>query len=193
MGHIEPGGETAGAQRPGLSLPRIRSRSFWRAGDPPHPVWPLWWALKKEFALWRAPLSWFGTPGSWTYFGNDFVTGLRRNASTARAFALLDASPDSFVALQALAALNLKRHEAMFQFVALTYISIPVTIVLGLAEVMPDGLVRIFHTHQLLVWQMGAALTGAVAIYLMGVWRARQVLAVLELWRIERSYGVSQG
>lgn len=191
MGHIEPGGETSGAARRVLRFPRLRSRQFWRAGDPPHPVWSLWWALKKEFVLWRAPLSWLGTPGSWTYFGNDFVSGLRRNDSTARAFALLDAAPGQFAGVQALAALNLKRHEAMFQFVALIYVSIPLTIVLGLAEVMPEGLVATFQTQQMLIWQLAGAFTVGVGVYLMGVWRARQLTAVLELWRIERSGGPS--
>jgi len=185
MGHVEPGGETAGAQ-PGLSLPRFRPRPFWRTGDPPHPVWPLWWALKKEFALWRAPLSWLGTPGSWTYFGNDFVSGLRRNASTARAFALLDAAPEQFERVQALGALNLRRHEVMFQFVALIYISIPVTIVLGLAEIMPEGLIEMFRANQIGIWQLAGAFTVGAGVYLVGVWRARQLMAVLELWRIER-------
>ncbi|HYC74739.1 hypothetical protein [Brevundimonas sp.] len=161
-------------------------KRFWRAGDPPHPVWEVWWALKREFSIWTAPASWLGTPGSWTYFGNDVVTGLRRNASTTRAFGLLDAAPDQIDAIVALAALNLKRHEHMFQLVALLYISIPLTIVLGLAEVMPDGLIALFREHQALVWQLAAAMTLAVGVYLIGVWRARQLVAVLELWRIER-------
>ena len=189
MGHVESDGAAAGAAGPPLSAARIprRSSRYWRAGDPPHPVWSLWWALKREFPIWKAPASWLGTPGSWTYFGNDFVTGLRRNASTARAFAAMDAAPDQIEAVAALAALNLKRHEHMFQFVALLYISIPVTIILGLAEVMPDGLVAAFRDHQMLVWQLAGAMTVAVGLYLIGVWRARQLIAVIELWRIERT------
>ena len=188
MGHIEPDGAASGQARPPLNrrLPGLRSPRYWRADEPPHPVWALWWALKKEFSIWRAPATWLGTPGSWTYFGNDFVSGLRRNASTARAFALVDAAPDLAVAVTALAALNLKRHEHMFQFVALLYISIPVTIILGLAEIMPDGLILLFQENQALVWQLGAVLTAGVGVYLIGVWRARQLLAVLELWRVER-------
>lgn len=188
MGHVEPDGAASGATEPPL-IPRrlsLRSPRYWRAGDPPHPVWSLWWALKKEFSLWKAPASWLGTPGSWTYFGNDFVTGLRRNQSTTRAFALLDAAPDQVDRVTALATLNLRRHEHMFQFVALVYISVPVTILLGLAEVMPDGLVGFFQGHQMLVWQLAVAMSLAVGLYLIGVWRARQLIAVIELWRIER-------
>ncbi|MCS6625283.1 hypothetical protein N0B44_20435 [Roseibacterium beibuensis] len=184
MGHVEPDGAASGAPAPPLKRGTVA---------PPHPVWPLWWALKREFPIWKAPASWLGTPGSWTYFGNDFVTGLRRNASTARAFALLDATPDDVEAVTALAALNLKRHERMFQFVALLYISIPVTVILGLAEVMPDGLIAVFRDHQSTIWQLAAVMTLAVGAYLIGVWRARQLLAVIELWRIERRLSPADG
>ena len=188
MGHVQPDGAASGPARAAVSRrrPFLRSRNFWREVGAPHPVWDLWWTLKREFSIWKAPASWLGTPGSWTYFGNDFVTGLRRNASTARAFAAMDAAPDQIEAVAALAALNLKRHEHMFQFVALLYISIPVTIILGLAEVIPNGLVAVFQDHLALVWQLAALMTLAVGVYLIGVWRARQLLAVLELWRIER-------
>ena len=100
---------------------------------------------------------------------------------------MLDASPERFEQVRALGALNLKRHEIMFQFVALLYISVPVTIVLGLAEIMPDGLIRMFSENQTFVWQAAGVVTFGAAVYLVGVWRARQLMAVLELWRIERS------
>ena len=188
MGHVESGGEVAGPETAGLKAAGglFRPRQFWRARNAPHPVWDLWWGLKKEFSLWSAPASWLGTPGSWSYFGNDFVTGLRRNRSTERAFALLDAAPDQFEGAVALAALNARRHEQMFHVVALGYISIPVTILLGLAEVMPESLIEQFHAHQVFVWQMVGALTFGISVYMIGLWRARQLVSVLELWRLER-------
>lgn len=51
---------------------------------------------------------------------------------------------------------------------------------------MPDGLVGFFQGHQMLVWQLAVAMSLAVGLYLIGVWRARQLIAVIELWRIER-------
>ena len=146
----------------------------------------MWWRLKRHFGLLTAPLSWFGTPGAWAYFGNDFITGLRRNRSTEQAFTLLDEQPDLFEAVRGLAALNLKRHEQMFQFIALLYVSVPVTIVLGLAEVMPNDLIRVFSEQQQAVMILVVALTVGAVVYLVGMWRARQLLAVIELWRIER-------
>lgn len=188
MGHLEPDGAPAGQTAPPLKRsPRFRPRGFWLPGGLDHPVWRLWWALKREFGLWNAPVSWLGTPGTWTYFGDDFVTGLRLNDSTSRAFALLDAAPDQFDAVSALAQLNLKRHEQMFQFVVLLYVSVPVTLVLGLAEVMPEGLVALAMKNQFMAWYLVCILTVGALIYLVGLWRARQLTGVLELWRIERA------
>lgn len=190
MGHLEPDGAPAGETAPALKRrPRFRSPGFWRPGGLEHPVWPLWWSLKREFALWTAPASWLGAPGNWTYLGDDFVTGLRRNDSTARAFALLDAAPDRFDDVAALAQLNLKRHEQMFQFIALVYVSVPVTIILGLAELMPEGLIATVRANPILVWYVGGLLALGALVYLVGLWRARQLVSVLELWRIERPAG----
>ncbi len=77
----------------------------------------------------------------------------------------------------------------MFQFVALLYVSVPVTIILGLAEIMPEGLIEMFHANQMPIWQLAGAFTVGVGVYLVGLWRARQLMAVLELWRIERLLG----
>lgn len=173
MGHVEPGGEIAAASAEALSTE--------------HPVWPLWRELKKPFAVWSAAGDALSSPGSWGYVGNDFVSGLRRNASTERSFALLDAAPDLYEAARALAALNVRRHEQMFQFVVLLYVSIPVTIVLGLAEVMPEGLVAEFTRQAVPIAIFVGGCTFGVIAYLTGVWRARQLVSVLDLWKLERS------
>ena len=187
MGHVESGGEAAGEKAAALKPARRRRRHFWLPRNPPHPVWALWWSLKGLFAIWTAPAEAFGSPGSWSYFGNDFVTGLRRNDSTEKAFALLDATPDQFGGVVALARLNLTRHEQMFHFVALIYFSIPVTVILGAAELMPENLIAAFKANQFAFWYMLSILTAVAAVYLVGLWRARQLVSVLELWRIERA------
>lgn len=186
MGHVQLGGAASDPDAEALKPARFRRRHFWRPRNPPHPVWALWWSLKGLFAIWTAPAEGLGSPGSWSYFGNDFVTGLRRNESTARAFVLLDAAPDQFEGVADLAQLNLRRHEQMFNFVALIYFSIPATIILGAAELIPDSLIATFHANQFAFWYMASVLTVVAGVYLVGVWRARQLVSVLELWRIER-------
>ena len=189
MGHLEPGGEIAGPAETALIGRKFsfRNKSIWREGDAPHPVWALWWSLKREFALWTAPIDWLDTPGSWTYFGNDFVSGLRRNPSTAKAFALMDAAPGQFDAVRALAALNVRRHEQMFHFVAMLYVTIPVTIILGLAEISPEGLLAHFEKNSGVAVYLAGVLTVGAVVYLVGLWRARQLVSVLDLWRLEQS------
>lgn len=172
MGHVEFGGEVAGAVADPLT--------------PEHPVWPLWRTLKVKFAVWSAMGDAFSSPGAWGYVGNDFVSGLRRNRSTIETFALMDAAPAQYEAVRALAALNARRHEQMFQFVVLLYVSIPLTIILGLAEVMPEGLLQHFREQQVSVAIFAGMFTFGAAAYLVGVWRARQLVSVLDLWRLER-------
>lgn len=172
MGHVEPGGAVAAARAEALSVE--------------HPVWPLWRSMKTRFGVSTAFGDALSSPGSWGYVGNDFVSGLRRNRSTGEAFALLDAAPEQFEAVRTLAALNARRHEQMFQFVVLLYVSIPVTIILGLAELMPEGLIDHFEQQRVPVAIFAAGCTLGVAAYLLGVWRARQMVSVLDLWRLER-------
>lgn len=181
MGHVEPGGPVAAPVKQ-----RRRLTPVWRQGQAPHPVWDLWWALKKRFSLAGAPASWFGTPGAWTYFGNDFVTGLRRNGSTQDAFDLMDARPDLVEPVRDLALLNMKRQEQMFQFIALLYVSVPVTLVLGMAQLMPQALIRLATEQRTGTMILVGALTVGALFYLVGMWRARQLVSVIELWRIER-------
>ena len=149
-------------------------------------VWATWWRLKSLFAIWSSPVGWLFSPGARTAFGNDFLTGLRRNASTARAFDLLDQTPEAFARLQAMALLNLKRHEQMFGFVALIYVSVPVTVLLGLSEIAPDGVLDLYRSWKQGFWIVVGALTFGAVYYYAGVWRAKQIVSVLELWRIER-------
>ena len=149
-------------------------------------VWSDWWRIKNLFAIWSSPVGWLFSPGARTAFGNDFLTGLRRNASTARAFDLLDQTPQSFARLQAMAMLNQSRHEQMFGFVALIYVSVPVTVLLGLSEIAPDGVLELYRNWKLGFWIAVGALTFGAIYYYAGVWRAKQIVSVLELWRIER-------
>ena len=61
------------------------------------------------------------------------------------------------------------------------------TVILGAAELMPDNLIAAFKANQFAFWYMLSILTAVAAVYLVGLWRARQLVSVLELWRIERA------
>lgn len=164
MGHVKPGGAAAEAE--GLSE---------------HVVWPLWRRIRALFGPWVILTDWGAARGSGGAFAGDYVSGLRRGRTTGRTFDLLDAQPDLAPAVAALAALNLSRVEHMFRFVALLYVSVPVTAVLGLAEVTPDGVMGVYRTYDEAFWYLLAALTFAVVFHMYAGWRARRLVGVLEL------------
>lgn len=169
MGHVESGGAAEDAGK-------LSERS----------AWPLWREVRKGFGFW-SPLAERQGMESATAFSGDYVSGLRRSRAAARTFILLDAQPDLAPVVAGLGALNLTRAEHMFRFVALLYVSVPVTLVLGLAEVTPDGLLGAYRTYDAAIWYLIAALTFAVVFHMYAVWRARRLTDVLELWRIERT------
>jgi hypothetical protein len=149
--------------------------------------WPLWRRLKGEFSVASFIPSWFYTPGAWGYMGVDFVSGFRRNGSTLRAFALLEGLDDrTFDAVAALAALNARRQEQMLRAVVITYLTVPVSVTALVAEIAGDNLGTFVRENAMNC--LGLALTLAIGpvAYLLSNWRARQIVGVLDLIRIER-------
>jgi hypothetical protein len=152
-----------------------------------HPVWPLWLSFKRHFPTLTLPVSTFTTPGAWGWFGNDVVSGLRRNPSTARAFALVaGASPDLFNALSALATLNQRRQELGFQMLAIFYVTVPVTLFVSAGEIAPDALLAFADSQRRTLIGLTATFILVTLVYLASLWRARQMVQVLDLIRLER-------
>lgn len=152
-----------------------------------HQVWPLWRAYKRLFRTWMLPISTWTTPGAWGWLGNDVVSGLRANPSTRKAVALLqDVAAPEFDTLSALATLNLRRQEQGFQVLVLFYISVPLTLILAVGEFAPEAGLAFMRQERDVLLQLGVALVGATLFYLAALWRARQMVHVLDLIRIER-------
>ncbi|HZV84539.1 MAG TPA: hypothetical protein VFF48_06080 [Brevundimonas sp.] len=167
MGHLESGGAAESS-----------------AGDR---VWALWRGLKSYFPTWSLLPSTFVTPGAWGYLGNDFISGFRRNKSTYQAFALLDGVPNAdFDALSALANLNARRQDQMLRAVVIAYLTVPLSAVAVVAEVAGGSLMSFVRDQPDVAIQIGVALAAGPLAYFMSHWRSRQIVAVLDLIRIER-------
>lgn len=167
MGHVEPGGAVA--------EPLISG------------AWPLWRRLRTYFPTWSLFPSSLNTPGAWGYIGNDFITGFRRNRSTRQAFELLEGVADAdFDALSALANLNARRHEQMLRAVVIAYLTVPLSIVAIVAEVAGGSLTAFIREETRYAIQIAVTAASAPLIFFMGHWRARQIVSVLDLIRIER-------
>ena len=166
MGTDEAGGESAGAQAD---------------------LWGLWRRLKAPFPAWSLIPSSFVTPGAWSYAGVDFLSGFRRNPSTIKVFDLLkDVDDVTFDALSALANLNARRQDQMLRAVIVAYLTVPLSILALLGEVMGDGLLAFVNQEPELVIAGGAGAALGPLHYLMTHWRSRQIVGVLDLIRIER-------
>lgn len=150
-------------------------------------VWALWHQLKRFFPSWSLGLSSFHTPGAWGYLGVDFVSGFRRNRSTLQTFDLLkDVDDATFDALSALASLNARRQEQMLRVVVLGYLTVPLSITALLAEISGDSVIAFFNANRSLAIQIVVTATAAPLGYMISHWRARQMVGVLDLVRIER-------
>ncbi len=117
----------------------------------------------------------------------DFLSGLRANRSTQRAFDLLaGVDGPTFDALSAFAALNVRRHEQMLKAVVIAYLTVPVSVLALIAEVAGADLVAFAAANVREVVAIGVGLTCGTLAYYLGAWRAHQIVGVLDLVRIER-------
>ena len=152
-----------------------------------HPAWDLWRRVHQLFPAWSLWIDAFITPGAWGLWGVDLLSGLRRNPSSRKTFALLDeASPELFEAVVALAAVNARRHDLLFKAVLVTYITVPLAIVTTTAQITPAGVESWLTEHWKLAFQTFCGCTLGVVFYFWAQWRSHQILAVLDLVRIER-------
>ncbi|MBI1686146.1 hypothetical protein [Caulobacter hibisci] len=158
-----------------------------RAAAPEPAFWGLWRRLKDDFPAWSLLPSSLYTPGAWGYLGVDFVSGFRQNPSTRRSFALLDGVDEAtFDAVAALAALNARRQEQMLRAVIITYLTVPISVTALVAEVMGDSIGALVRQNASLVAGIAVTLAVGPISYLLSNWRARQIVGVLDLIRIER-------
>lgn len=150
-------------------------------------VWALWRKLKTYFPAWSLAPSAFVTPGAWTLAGIDFIGGLRRNRSTRQTFALLAETPAPlFEAVVALASVNARRQELISRTVLLLYVTVPLTLLATGAEIAPDSVERLIQDNLRLSLYLFFAATLSALFYMASWWRSRQMMAVLDLVRIER-------
>jgi hypothetical protein len=146
--------------------------------------WDVWRRLTGRFSIARMPMECLVSPGAWSFFGSDVVSGLRRNRSTTAALSMVEQlDPRAFEDLAALAEVNQRRQEAAFRVTALMFVIGPVVsgIVLDLFAPATMGMVRGSDA-----WTLPALVLFAVLVLLRlaGLWRARQLVSVLEIARV---------
>lgn len=155
--------------------------------EPAETVWATWARLRRVFALWRMIGESFVSPGAWGLYGVDMVTGFRRNATTRRTLEITsELSQQDFEAVAALAALNARRQDRWFRLVAVVYLTAPITLIATWGQIAPDDVGAFIRSRGVLSVVYAAAFTLAALAYMIFAWRARQIVDVLDLARVER-------
>lgn len=152
-----------------------------------HPVWPLWRRLTRLFPVWSIAFSAVASPGASRVGGVDYLGPLRRGRATQRAFELTSPLSDAeFDGLAALAALNARRQERLFRSIFVLYATVPITLLATSGELAPDRVTGFIREEWGLMAFYAVLFTVVLVWYYASLWRARQIVDVLDMARVER-------
>ena len=109
-----------------------------------------------------------------------------------RAFDIVAAASDQDLdRLIELGRVNAQRHEAMWRMAVIFYISAPATVVLALVQIAPEAVLAAILEGSVYLWGAIVLLLVWMLYYFAVQWRARQIIAVLEMIRLERAQAPS--
>jgi hypothetical protein len=150
----------------------------------PDALWDAWRRIVRAMTVrglvWDSAFS----RSAWTQWGSDYVSGLRRNASSRRVAAIVQSlGPGDMRRLHAIAGINHRRLEAIARWTAIGLVTLPASAALALNQLAPQVLRRFRWDSQDLV--AAAALLAWIGWVMMAAWRARQTVVVMELAMIE--------
>lgn len=144
-----------------------------------------WRKIVRLYPSWTAPIDLVISPSSWRLIGVDLLRGPfkdRRVREIAAILAPLD--EDALNRLARVAGVNLQRTSAVFNAVAIAYVSLPVALAALLSDVAPDMLRSAVEANlRILVTMAVTMLLGPLA-YFCAMWRARQIVWAIELNRV---------
>ncbi|RZJ17815.1 MAG: hypothetical protein EON91_07735 [Brevundimonas sp.] len=129
--------------------------------------------------------------GGWGFYDLDLASSLLKIPAVQEArMRLSGASPDLLDRLAGVAAVNARRSEALWKAAALFYITVPVTLTLATLQAAPEFM-RVFLATSFSVFGVATAIaTLCIALQMLfyfGVyWRASQIVAVIDLVKVER-------
>ena len=179
-------------------LPKARQavprRGGLRVAEADQELWAVWRRLVAALPWWRMPFELFFSASIWRMFGVDLLSGLLKNRTTAKVFALLEPlSVRDLRRVHAVAALNHRRHEAVSRWTAIALVTLPASAALTLSELSPTTLRAIAGAEGPTSWYLVLGyLAAAVGLYLIWAWRARQLLTVIEMHLIQRGVGLGE-
>ncbi|MCR5878344.1 hypothetical protein [Phenylobacterium sp. J367] len=155
-------------------------------------LWRAWRRIIKTMTVPGLVFEMFFSRAAWSQWGADYVSGLRRNASSRKVFAELAAlTPADARRLLAIAAINHRRLEAVSRWVAIALVTVPASLALTIAQLRPEWLKGLSLEPRQWIFVGSTALV--VLYYLLAAWRARQIVTVIELGFVDRGIPLNGG
>ena len=183
MGHVKPDGAAAGAKPTPVEATPAAASGDGRVAR----VWDLWRLLVKEFRTHRLLIALMTTWDASGFYGMDRISNLASSKMAKGARELLSSvDDDTLDALAALANTNAQRNEAMWRLAALFYVSVPMALFLASLDIASDLVREQIAASGGILFFVLAATTVQMLYYFAVNWRARQVVAVLEILTVER-------
>lgn len=150
-------------------------------------VWALWRKLVKEFGLSRLIWTSVTSRTGWGFYGVDMASTLRGTPMARGAIAVLtDVSIKEVGRLGAVATVNAQRSDAMWRMAVLFYVSVPFTLFLAGLQGAPALMKTMFSERGYMLVPVVIMMTLWLVVYFANQWRAKQIVAVLDLALIER-------
>ena len=171
-------------------MDQLTTRARRGPAAPDHPVWAVWLQLVGLFPVWNILFTTVRGPGATRMGGTDYVRILRMHPSAMAVFDLLQPTPaDVLDGVTALAAVNQRRQERLFRATALLYATIPVGLIALSGDMIPDALLRLIQREWIIAIGYLVLFTAVLLWYSASLWRAHQLVDVLDMVRIERGAG----
>lgn len=150
-------------------------------------IWALWRTLSRELSTRRLLQMIFRSGTGFGLYGVDRVSSLRASPVTASVRRVLaDADGVTLDRLARIAEVNATRNDALWRAAVMLYISVPGAVLFASLDAAPEFLRELLAINVPLLVGMFLLFTLQMFWYLGVHWRARQLVALIDLVRIER-------
>ena len=157
-------------------------------------IWQAWRDIRSTLPMWKMPADALFSRSSWSLLGVDYISGLRDSGPARAIFATLARfAPPDMRRIHALAQLNLRRQDAISRWMAIGFVTLPLSLGLALAQLRPALFERIVEEWDLATLNTLALIGLIVAYVLACAWRARQIATIVELGLIEHAVAFDPG
>lgn len=144
----------------------------------------IWRDIARQFPAVTMPFDIFFNLSTWRMMGTNLLPSVTKDRRARRVAARLEGvSREDVEALTEMAKVNAARAGDLFRAVAVVYISVPIALGALVSDAAPDLMREQLRTNigDIVSWVIIAVVTPL--FYFFGMWRAKQLLWTLELYK----------